>query len=93
MKKHLALLGLEVEDVVTGFRGICESVTFDLYGCVLAVVKPPVDKAKPGELPDPKWFDLKRLRKIGDKKVMDVPSFDEPPGPGAKPAFPSMPAR
>jgi hypothetical protein len=34
----LKLLGTKVRDVVTGFVGIVTSVSFDLYGCVQAVV-------------------------------------------------------
>jgi len=37
--KHLEMLGKEGFDVVTGFDGVITSVSFDLYGCVQAVVK------------------------------------------------------
>ena len=37
----LELLGLQVRDKVTGFAGVCESVSYDLYGCIQGVVRPP----------------------------------------------------
>lgn len=44
LKKHLDLLGMRVEDRVTGFRGVVSSVGFDLYGCIQAIVNPGQDK-------------------------------------------------
>ena len=37
---HMKLLGHKVEDKVTGFKGVVSSLSFDLYGCVQAVVTP-----------------------------------------------------
>ncbi len=42
--KHLELLGLKCEDRVTGFKGVIISMTFDLYGCVQAIVDPGMNK-------------------------------------------------
>lgn len=72
---YLKLLGLRVRDVVTGFEGVVESISYDLYGCVQAVVKPAIDKAKPTEIPDGRWFDTKRLTAIDSTPVMEVPPF------------------
>ena len=72
---YLNMLGLRVRDVVTGFEGIVESIGYDLYGCIQAVVKPAIDKTKPNDIPDGRWFDVKRLVAIDHKPVMDVPSF------------------
>jgi len=38
IQKHLDFLGMEVEDRATGARGICTTVSFDLYGCVQAAI-------------------------------------------------------
>jgi hypothetical protein len=72
LKKHVSLLGLKVRDKVTGFEGVVESVSFDLYGCVQAVVKP---AAKDGEIKDGRWHDIQRLEVIDSGRVMPVPSF------------------
>lgn len=44
VKKHISLLGLEAQDLVTGFKGIITSISFDLYGCVQAVINPGLNK-------------------------------------------------
>lgn len=43
VKNHLALLGLKVQDKVTGFKGVISSISFDLYGCVQAAITPSVN--------------------------------------------------
>jgi len=91
MDEHLKLLGFKVRDVVTGVEGVVESVGFDLYGCVQAVVRVAVNEK--GELPDGRWFDVKRLTVISDAPVMPVPTFDVVPGGSEKPASSSHPAR
>jgi hypothetical protein len=40
LDKHLDILGYEVTDRVTGFKGVVTSISFDLYGCVQALVTP-----------------------------------------------------
>ena len=82
MKEHLKLLGMTVEDKVTGFAGVVTSIDFDLYGCVQAVVQP---AAKDGKYGDPRWFDVKRLVVTGGP-VMAVPSFELAPGAEAGPS-------
>lgn len=74
IKKHLDKLGFKAEDVVTGYKGVIDSVGFDLYGCVQASLRPPVDEK--GELPDGRWFDIERLIIKSKKPVMQVPNFD-----------------
>ncbi len=88
---HLVLLGVKVRDVVTGYEGIVESVSFDLYGCVQAVVRGGLDEK--GQPVDGRWFDLKRLIRIGMEPVMEAPVFEAVAGGADKPAFPSMPSR
>lgn len=74
IKKHLDLLGCPVVDKVTGFKGVVDSVSFDLYGCVQASLMPPVDKK--GELSKSYWFDVNRLEIKSTKLVMEVPDFE-----------------
>jgi hypothetical protein len=71
---HLNMLGLKVEDRVTGFKGVVTSVGFDLYGCVQAIVNPGTDKD--GKTQESSWFDIARLRVTEDEPVMDRPDFD-----------------
>jgi hypothetical protein len=95
--KALELLGLKVRDRVTGLTGVASSVCFDLYGCVQAIVSPPVDEM--GALPDGKWIDVSRLEVLDPVPVMEVPggrftitrssspaASTDRPGPTEKPA-------
>ena len=74
IKKHLNLLGLNVEDKVTGLTGVVSGISFDLYGCVQAIVNPGMDKD--GKLKDCLWFDVSRLGVLSDEPVMSRPNFD-----------------
>ena len=76
-KKHLDLLGLRVEDRVTGFRGVVASVSFDLYGCIQAMINPGTDKD--GKLRDQVWFDMNRLEILDKEPVMARPDFSYAP--------------
>jgi hypothetical protein len=71
-KKHLRLLGLKVKDRVTGYEGVVSSVSFDLYGCMQALLMP---EFQGKETPDSRWFDANRLEVICDTPVMDPPNF------------------
>ena len=73
--KHLELLGLRVKDSVTGFKGVVTSISFDLYGCVQAIVQPETNKE--GEIPDSGWFDVTRLITIKQAPVMEQPNFEK----------------
>lgn len=80
IEEQLGMLGLTVEDKVTGFTGIITSITFDLYGCVQGLVHPGLDKdRKPGEQV---WFDLNRLMVRRSQPVM--------PNPHLRPAHPTL---
>lgn len=89
VKNHLNLLGMKVEDKVTGFKGVVASVSFDLYGCVQAIVNPGADKD--GKLMEQCWFDVARLTLVSDEPVMARPNFEFGPqaegkqGPAEKP--------
>lgn len=74
MKKHFELLGMKVADRVTGFKGVVTSLSFDLYGCIQAVVVPPVDKE--GKTEEGRWFDITRLKVKGRGPVMLQPDFE-----------------
>lgn len=85
--KDIGLLGLKVRDAVTGFEGVVTSISYDLYGCIQAIVSPAMDKdGKPG---DSRWFDTKRPVILNQQPVMDVPDFrvdskEAVPGPQEK---------
>lgn len=85
IKEHFKLLGYRVRDVVTGYEGVAESLSFDLYGCVQYAVRPPISKDKPHEFADGRWFDVKRLVPVGDAPIMDVPTFEDEIGGCDKP--------
>ena len=87
--QELKLLGFKATDIVTGFSGIVTSVTFDLYGCVQALIHPGLDKD--GKLVDQCWFDVKRLRIDGAAPIMPAPTFAIVPGGQSRPAFKQKP--
>lgn len=71
VQQSIQMLGLRAKDKVTGFKGIVSSVSFDAYGCVQAVITPPIKDGKPQ---DGHWFDIKRLETSA--RVLDLPDFD-----------------
>lgn len=72
--EHLQnMLGRKGKDVVTGFSGIVSSLSFDLYGCVQAVLTPEVDKE--GKPKDGHWFDITRINITDKNPVMRLPDF------------------
>lgn len=91
MNEYLKILGQKVSDCVTGAEGVATSVSFDLYGCVQVVVQP--ERDKDGKMPEPAWFDHKRLKVLSDVPVMAQPAFDNIPGGQALPQKPSQPIR
>lgn len=74
LKKHVNLLGLTVNDKVTGFHGVVTSISFDLYGCVQAIVTPPISSEKR----DGKWLDVCRLDVLQNDRALPVPEFNVP---------------
>ena len=73
-QRHIELLGKRAEDKVTGFKGVISSVSFDLYGCVQAVITP---KASEEEVKSGSWFDVTRLKITDEQPVMDLPDFSK----------------
>lgn len=90
INRHLAMLGMKVQDKVTGFRGVVTSISIDLYGCIQALVHPGMDKEK---MLDQAWFDVGRLSVVGKAPVMERPNHEYGPqaegkkGPAEKPRF------
>lgn len=74
-QKHIDLLGLRCRDRVTGMEGVVTCMSFDLYGCVQAIVHPGLDEK--GVIKNTVWFDVARLEIIDYTPVMDVPDFSQ----------------
>jgi hypothetical protein len=88
LKKYI---GFPVKDNITGIEGIVTSISFDLYGCVQALVDRGLDKN--GEFLENGWYDINRLRIIKNKRVMDCPHLKNEKtiidkGPALKPSLP-----
>ncbi len=89
---HLSKLGFKVRDRVTNMEGVIVSISFDLFGCVQAIVNPGLDKD--GKPRDSQWFDIARLEMTSERPVMVQPDFVAGPvaeglkGPAEKPANP-----
>lgn len=66
-------MGYKVKDVVTQIEGIVTSISFDLYGCIQAVVNRGIDENN--NILDSSWYDINRLIVISDNPVMDSPHF------------------
>ena len=91
MKHHLNLLGYKVKDTVTEFTGVVTTISFDLYGCVQAIVTPGLNEE--GKLGEAAWFGTKRLKALSKKPVMELPTFKVVAGGQAKPRFPMTPMK
>ena len=91
IRKHIDLLGLKVEDRVTGLRGIVACMSFNLYGCIQAAINPGLDKDK--KMRDSLWLDVSRLKVLSSTPVMPPPNFEYGlqaegrQGPAEKPSF------
>jgi hypothetical protein len=92
--KDLNLLGLKVQDKITGYIGYVTTISYDLYGCVQCVVTSPTFENAKGEIKPGRWFDTKRLKVLEQTPVMAVPNFysaADVPGGYEKPLFPVLP--
>ncbi len=69
------ILGLRVEDKVTGFSGVVTTLSFDLYGCIQVIVTPPISPGEKQEQGESRWFDVARLRIVHFDPVMAVPDY------------------
>ena len=75
IKKHLDLLGHEVRDKVSDFKGVVISISFDLYGCIQADVRSKDIDSK-GSIPMGCWLDVSRLVVLSKHSLMDAPNFE-----------------
>jgi hypothetical protein len=74
---YFDLLGRRIKDKVSGQEGVCDVLTFDLYGCVQVAITPPVDKD--GKFIDGRMLDVHRVQVIdADNRVMPRPAFQNP---------------
>lgn len=76
IKKHMSLLGHEVKDKVSDFEGVVISVSFDLYGCIQADVRPKDLKESDGTPKTGYWMDVSRLELLTTRPLMEQPNFD-----------------
>lgn len=92
---HIDLLGHECTDKVTRVNGVITSISFDLYGCVQALVQPLPAQNKDGTIKSCLWLDVSRLE-IEQDKIMKTPDFLSGypatglKGPAQKPDFVGM---
>ncbi len=94
IQKHFELLGQRVRDRVTKMEGIVTSLSFDLYGCIQAIVHPGLEKESQ-KFADQAWFDVRRLEVVDKEPVMERPEYNFTPeaisaglkGPAEKPLF------
>ncbi len=95
-------LGSEVEDVITGFKGIAVTYTVHKNGCVRVCVQPKVDKN--GDMVSDRWVDVEDLVLTGQAAVtqnlLRIPLTEEdavqqPGGSGRSvpPSFRTPPSR
>lgn len=70
-------LGRQCYDIVTKIEGVCDSICFDLYGCIQASLRPDGLNDK-GEPKPAYWFDVKRLKMMEAPPVMPCPDFSQP---------------
>lgn len=83
VEPYFEILGHKVEDRVTGLKGVAESISFDLYGCVQVHVRTAFNEKDPAKGEFCGWVDHKRLIKKSSKPVMEPPehTFGEETGP------------
>ncbi len=62
MENETQLLGLEVQDRLTGFTGLVTGICVYLTGCNQALVQP---KVKDGAFVEARWIDVQRLDRFG----------------------------
>ena len=74
LEAYLDLLGQKATDKITGVKGVITSISFDLFGCIQAIVKP-AGLDKDGKMQDGYWLDVQRLDVEKGKPMMDRPDF------------------
>ena len=72
--KGINLLGLKVEDKITKATGIVTSISYDLYGCIQAIIT--LDAGTENRESLNQWYDIKRLKILDDTPVLDTPDWN-----------------
>ena len=67
-KKVQETLGIEVEDVISGFQGTAYGIAFYLNGCVRICIAPKMTEK--GELLDDLWFDQDQVKIINNESIL-----------------------
>ena len=75
IKKHLDLLGHRAKDKTSDYEGVVVSISFDVYGCVQADVRP-FELDEKGSFKNGVWLDVSRLKVVTKKPLMDAPNFE-----------------
>jgi len=75
IKEHFELLGHKVKDKVSDYIGVVISISFDLYGCIQADVRP-IELDEKGHVKTGMWFDVARLKVLTKKRLMEPPDFE-----------------
>jgi hypothetical protein len=88
---ELDLLGYAAKDKVTKFTGVRTVVAFDLYGCVLVALRPPV--TRDSRLPNSQFFHASRLTKVKGPRVMAPPDYASMGAPETHPHGPAKRSR
>jgi hypothetical protein len=75
------LIGVQVQDKITGFKGMCTGYVQYISGCNQCLVQPPV--GPDGKRLDGEWFDEQRLDVMGKTRLTldnaKAPGFDSAP--------------
>ncbi len=76
--RHISSLGYRVVDNVTGFKGVITSISFELYGCIQAIVTSDTGSSDDGSCKSTsKWFDVSRLTIVDEIMInVPIPNFD-----------------
>jgi len=79
IQPHYVYLGWSWEDKVTGFQGVAVGFAAYLSGCAQVLLSPKVKDD--GTQIDPQWFDVQRLEKLGNDRVVlnngETPGHDK----------------
>ena len=74
LSSYFDILGRRIRDKVSNQEGVCDVITFDLFGCIQVGIAPPVDKD--GKFSEGRMLDVHRVQVIeADTRVMPRASF------------------
>ena len=68
MDEDEIFLGVTAKDIITGFEGLVTGLTEYISGCNQALLAPGVDKE--GKRVEGCWFDVQRLRRVGNSVLV-----------------------